>query len=157
MFAYLVLCVGVLEPICQFDVFLWSDFELQKFLQRIVFIKNSLYLQYLCKSFKFQFVTFLLNYLWIDWLSMSDFFLDFCCFSLFIILTTWKIYIFTFWTVRAIAKARKIVQISICVFDLQWYVYVILSKIKMTVSFLKECCSFSGVSLYLWWCIVEKK
>ena len=60
-------------------------------------------------------------------------------------------------TVRAIAKARKIVQISICVFDLQRYVYVILSKIKMTVSFLKECYSFSGVSLYLWWCIVEKK
>ena len=31
-------------------------------------------------------------------------------------------------TVRAIAKARKIVQISICVFDLQRYIYVILSK-----------------------------
>ena len=59
-------------------------------------------------------------------------------------------------TVRAIAKARKIVQISICVFDLQRYVYVILSKIKMTVSFLRECYSFSGVSLYLWLCIVEK-
>jgi len=35
-------------------------------------------------------------------------------------------------TVRAIAKARKIVQISICVFDLQRYIYVILSKIKVT-------------------------
>ncbi len=118
----------------------------------------------------------------------ATFLWNFCCFSLFIILSTWKIYIFTFlfcfwnevifslmflslimlicqWmsefnlrTVRAIAKARKIVQISICVFNLQWYVYVILSKkIKMTVSFLKECYSFSGVSLYLWWCIVEKK
>ena len=31
-------------------------------------------------------------------------------------------------TVRAIAKAREIVQISICVFDLQRYIYVILSK-----------------------------
>ncbi len=61
-------------------------------------------------------------------------------------------------TVRAIAKARKIVQISICVFDLQRYVYVILSKIKVTYSSLKNVCnSFSGVSLYLWWCIVEKK
>jgi len=35
-------------------------------------------------------------------------------------------------TVRAIAKARKIVQISICVFDLQRYIYVILTKIKVT-------------------------
>jgi len=35
-------------------------------------------------------------------------------------------------TVRAIAKARKIVQISICVFDLQRYIYVILSRIKVT-------------------------
>ena len=41
-------------------------------------------------------------------------------------------------TVRAIAKARKIVQISICVFDLQRYIYVILSKIKVTYPSLKE-------------------
>jgi hypothetical protein len=61
-------------------------------------------------------------------------------------------------TVRAIAKARKIVQISICVFDLQRYIYVILSKIKVTLPSLKNVCnSFSGVSLYLWWCIVEKE
>ena len=60
-------------------------------------------------------------------------------------------------TVRAIAKARKIVQISICVFDLQRYIYVILSENQSDISFLKECYSFSGVSLYLWWCIVEKK
>ena len=49
--------VGVLEWIVNL-IFLWSDFELQKSLQKIVFIKNSLYLLYLCKSFKFQFVTF---------------------------------------------------------------------------------------------------
>ena len=49
--------VGVLERIVNL-IFLWSDFELQKSLQKIVFIKNSFYLLYLCKSFKFQFVTF---------------------------------------------------------------------------------------------------
>ena len=88
--------VGVLERIVKL-IFLWSDFELQKSLQKIVFIKNSFCLLYLCKSFKFQFVTFYWTiYGLIVDLSMSDFFLDFCCFSLFIILTTWKIYIFTF-------------------------------------------------------------
>jgi hypothetical protein len=88
--------VVVLERIVNL-IFLWSDFELQKSLQKIVFIKNSFCLLYLCKSFKFQFVTFYWTiYGLIVDLSMSDFFLDFCCFSLFIILTTWKIYIFTF-------------------------------------------------------------
>jgi len=42
-------------------------------------------------------------------------------------------------TVRAIAKARKIVQISICVFDLQRYIYVIFFKNQSDISFLKEC------------------
>ena len=64
--------VGVLERIVRL-IFLWSDFELQKSLQKIVFIKNSFYLLYLCKSFKFQFVTFF-ELSWIDCLSMSDFF-----------------------------------------------------------------------------------
>jgi len=62
--------VVVLERIVNL-IFLWSDFELQKSLQKIVFIKNSFCLLYLCKSFKFQFVTFLLNYL-MDWLLVDE-------------------------------------------------------------------------------------
>ena len=141
-------------------IFLWSDFELQKSLQKIVFIKNSLYLHYLCKSFKFQFVTFYWTIYGLIDLSMSDFFWDFLLFFfvhyfnylkdlyfyIFILLLKWSNFSLMFlslillicqWmsefnlrTVRAIAKARKIVQISICVFDLQRYIYVILSKSK---------------------------
>ena len=42
-------------------------------------------------------------------------------------------------TVRAIAKARKIVQISICVFDLQRYILRNSFKNQSDISFLKEC------------------
>ena len=113
-----------------------------------------------------------MNYLWIDCLSMSDFFLGFLLFFFvhyFNYLKDLYFYIlFCFWneidfsliflsltivdlsmnewfylrTVRAIAKARKIVQISICVFDLQRYIYVILSKNQSDISFLKECLLF---------------
>ena len=41
-------------------------------------------------------------------------------------------------TVRAIAKARKIVQISICVFDLQRYILRNSFKNQSDISFLKE-------------------
>ena len=61
--------VGVLERIVKL-IFLWSDFELQKSLQKIVFIKNSFYLLYLCKSFKFQFVTFYWTIM--DWLFVDE-------------------------------------------------------------------------------------
>ena len=71
--------VSVLERIVSL-IFLWSDFELQKSLQKIVFIKNSLYLHYLCKSFKFQFVTFYWTIYELIDLSMSDFFFGFLLF-----------------------------------------------------------------------------
>ena len=45
-------------------------------------------------------------------------------------------------TVRAIAKARKIVQISICVFDLQRYILRNSFKNQSDISFLKECLWF---------------
>ena len=41
-------------------------------------------------------------------------------------------------TVRAIAKARKIVQISICVFDLQRYILRNSFKNQSDISFLKR-------------------
>ena len=62
-------------------------------------------------------------------------------------------------TVRAIAKARKIVQISICVFDLQRYIYVILSRIKVTYPSFKRIfvIHFRVFRYTFWWCIVKKK
>jgi len=45
-------------------------------------------------------------------------------------------------TVRAIAKARKIVQISICVFDLQRYILRNSFENQSDISFLKECLLF---------------
>ena len=143
--------VGVLERIVNLIFFFWSDFELQKSLQKIVFIKNSLYLPYLCKSFKFQFVTFI--ELSMDWLFVDErlffgillfffvryfnylkdlyFYILFCFWNeigfslMFLNLTIVDLSMnewFYLRTVRAIAKARKIVQISICVFDLQRYI-----------------------------------
>ena len=83
----------------------------------------------------FNYLKDLYFYIFILLLKWSNFSLMFL--SLILLICQWMSE-FNLRTVRAIAKARKIVQISICVFDLQRYVYVILSKIKMTVSFFKR-------------------
>ncbi len=64
-------------------------------------------------------------------------------------------------TVWAIAKSKKDVQISICVFDSQWYVCNSFKNQNDSI-LLKECYSerrftVSGVSLYIWWCLHREK
>ena len=50
--------VGVLERIVNLIFFFDLILSCRNLCKKIVFIKNSFYLPYLCKSFKFQFVTF---------------------------------------------------------------------------------------------------
>ncbi len=84
-----------------------------------------------------------MNYLWIDWMSMSDFFLDFCCFSLFIILTTWKICIFTFLFCFWNKVNFSLMFLSLIMLICQWMSEFNLRTVRAIAKSKKNCANFN--------------